>query len=317
MKAWSYPIIPGKISTRPRSTRPLGSLPRAFLLAVALAGSGPFGFADSVLASELADIHELDAAALVPTAPRPKIQIGERLVFSGRWLGIPVGSGWIEVQELGSLDGRPAYVIEAQGHSNRVLSAFYPIQDLIRSYLDPETLRPLRFEKHQREGHYRADEVVVFDYERRIAIYHSLLNQSTKEIPIPADTQDIVSAFYWLRTRPFKLTESTTLNVYSDEKIFRMEVKPIKTVRLELFHRGIFPCFMVEPIAAFKGVMVQRGRMWVYVSTDERRVPLLVKLSTPWGLITGLIDAASLRHTPRPAEPSRASENRPPQADGA
>ena len=88
--------------------------------------------------------------------PARQIRVGERFSFHGRWFGIPVGTGWIEVKELTSIDGRPAYHIEAQGHSNALLSTFYPIHDTLHSYVDAETLQPLRFEKYQREGHYRA-----------------------------------------------------------------------------------------------------------------------------------------------------------------
>jgi hypothetical protein len=38
--------------------------------------------------------------------------VGERLAFRGRWMGIPVGHGWVEVKELTEVDGRRAYHIE-------------------------------------------------------------------------------------------------------------------------------------------------------------------------------------------------------------
>jgi len=224
------------------------------------------------------------------------LRVGERLAFHGRWFGIPVGSGWIEVKAIVSLNGHRAYHIEAQGHSNEFLSTFYPIHDVVRSHLDVETLRPLRFEKVQREGHYRAEEIVTFDYDRLIASYRSLINQSTKEIPIPPDVHDIVSAFYWLRTHSVEPTRPIDLAVYSDEKIYRTQIRPIKTLWLELLWRGTFPCLMVEPVATFKGILVRRGRMWIYVSVDEFRIPLFVKISTPWGPITGIIDPGSLPH---------------------
>ena len=220
--------------------------------------------------------------------------VGERLSFHGRWLGIPVGSGWIEVREIAEVEGRRAYHIEAQGHSNEVLSAFYPIHDVIHSYLDVETLKPLRFEKHQREGHYRSDEVVTFNLAAGTATYRSLLNESVKEIVLPPDFQDLVSALYWFRAQPLQPDETLTLNLYTDEKIYRTEVNVRPPVLLELLKRGTFSCLVVEPKASFKGLLVKRGRIWAYLTADAHRLPLLVKVTTPWGEMSAVIDEVSI-----------------------
>jgi hypothetical protein len=229
------------------------------------------------------------------SAPRSQPVLGERLSFHGRWLAIPVGYGWLEVKDIVELEGRRAYHIEAQGHSNELLSAFYPIHDVVHSYLDVETLRPLRFEKSQREGRYRADEVVTFDHAKRIASYRSLLNGSVKEIPLPDQFQDLISALYWFRAQPFRPDEALTVDLYTDEKIYQTEVLVKPPILLELLKRGTFPCLVVEPKTSFKGLLVKRGRLWAYLTADEHRLPLLVKATTPWGPMSAVLDESSLR----------------------
>ena len=258
---------------------PLGSLPGAILFSLALA---PLSWGGPRSENERGG-EELR-----------KPVVGERLGFHGRWLAIPVGYGWLEVKELVTIDGRSAYHIEVQGHSNDVLSAFYPIHDVIHSYLDVDTLRPLRFEKHQREGRYRADEVVTFDYTRRIAVYHSLLNQSTKEIQIPEDTQDLISALYWFRAQPLRPNTTLQLNLYTDEKIYQTAIQIEEPRRIELLKRGTFLCVAVEPKAAFKGLFINRGRLLAYLTVDQYRLPLLVSVTTPWGPMSAVIDEASM-----------------------
>ena len=233
-------------------------------------------------------------APLTIAPPLARPVVGERLSFHGRWFTIPVGYGWLEVKEIVTIDGRSAYHIEAQGHSNDVLSTFYPIHDVIHSYLDVETLRPLRFEKHQREGHYRADEIVTFNYATRVATYRSLLNQSVKEIALPADVQDLVSALYWFRVQPLRPNTAFQLNLYTDEKVFQTTVQVQEPLLMELLKRGTFPCVAVEPKAAFKGIFVKRGRLWAYLTIDQYRLPLLVRVTTPWGPMSAVIDEASM-----------------------
>lgn len=281
----------------PRLTRGWSSLITRGNSAVCVAGTLLIGLAGisapAPAARAAEEVRETDTA--IPLAPpRGGLRVGERLGFHGRWLGIPVGKGWIEVKALTELNGRAVYLIEAEARSNAFLSKFYLVHDVLRSYLDAETLRPVQFEKFQREGHYRAEEIVTFDYERLIATYRSLLNNSVKDVPIPPDVHDILSAFYWLRLQPVDPTRSLFVNIYSDEKVYYTEIKPLKTVTLELLWRGTFPCLLIEPLAAFKGVLVRRGRLWCYVSADAARVPLFMKISTAWGLITGVIDLDSL-----------------------
>ena len=199
------------------------------------------------------------------------------------------------MKEIVEIDGRKAYHIEAQGHTNDVLSAFYPIHDIVDSYLDVETLRPLRFEKHQHEGYYRADEVVTFDYRTSTATYTSLLNKSVKQISLPAEFQDIISVLYWFRSQVIRPNQELSVNIYTDEKIFNTTVLVKQPVILELHKRGTFPCLVVEPKPRFKGLLVRRGRIWAYLMTDARRLPLLVKATTPWGAMSAVLDRAALQ----------------------
>jgi hypothetical protein len=230
----------------------------------------------------------------LPAPAFPKPVVGERLAFTGRWMGVPVGYGWIEVKELVEIDGRQAYHIEAQGHTNDVLSAFYPIHDVLHSYVDAETLAPLRFEKHQREGRYKSDEIVTFDQAGRRAHYKSLLNQSEKTIDLPDRFQDLISALYWFRGQPMTPGAPMSVNLYTDEKIYPTEIILRGPEALELLKRGTFRCLIAEPKATFKGLLVKRGRIWAYFTADAYRVPILVKATTPWGAMSAVIAEESL-----------------------
>ena len=286
MNRWSCAITPGnKACARHPLTR-LWLFP--VLVTLALSSTLAWSREDEVAERTPPEL------AMVATPLRRPI-VGERLSFHGRWIGIPVGQGWIEVKDIVQLEGRSAYHIEAQGSSNEVLSAFYPIHDVVHSYLDTETLKPLRFEKHQREGRYRSDEIVTFDDHQRLAHYQSLLNGTTKDIPLPTEFQDLISTLYWFRTQPIEPNQRLLVDIYTDEKIYQTEISVKPPMLLELLKRGTFSCLVIEPKASFKGFLVKRGRIWAYVTADQYRVPLLVKATTPWGPMSAVIDEESLQ----------------------
>ena len=268
-------------------SKPLRNFSRAFVVFLVWAAA-------ALPASSVEGREASAETSPIPAAASAHPVVGERLSFHGRWMGIPVGSGWIEVKEIVEVAGRKAYHIEIQGHTNDVLSTFYPIHDSVHSYLDVETLQPLRFEKHQREGHYRSDEVVLFDHQAHRASYQSLLNGSTKEIPLPEAFQDLVSALYWFRAQPLQPDQQLTLQLYTDEKLYETAIQIKDVLPLELLKRGTFRCVVVEPKASFKGLLVKRGRLWAYVTADAHRIPLLVKASTPWGQMSAVIDEESI-----------------------
>ncbi len=303
MSSGSYPTIPGSgerypLDTKRRSHWPSG-ISRGPVWVIGL-------LATCFLWPQVVRGHEEregegtlgSPRPLTIASPAPQPALGERLSFHGRWLGIPVGHGWLEVKELVTVEGRRAYHLEAQGHSNRLLSAFYPIHDVVHSYLDADTLKPLRFEKQQQEGHYRADEIVTFDHASGVATYRSLLSQSVKTVGFPPDVQDLISALYWFRAQPLHPQTTASLNLYSDEKVYETAIEIGPPLLLELLKRGTFPCVVVEPKASFKGLLVKRGRLWAYVTVDERRLPLLVKITTPWGPMSAVLDEESLRQAP-------------------
>ena len=289
MNRWNFLTTRGNNHAHSQR-RPSGIAPRAAFLC--LVSSSVLAQPVSASSQDPEPITPVVAFAIPPARAQPIV--GERLHYHGYWLGIPVGSGWIEVKELIELDGRQVYHLEAQGHSNELLSTFYPIHDVVHSYLDAQTLKPLRFEKYQREGHYRADEIVTFDYAAAKATYRSLLNQSVKEIPLPNEVQDLISAVYWFRAQPMAQTTFLRMNLYSDEKVYETDIRLSRVLPLELLKRGTFSCLMAEPRASFKGLLVKRGRLWAYLTADAHRLPLLVKMTTPWGPMSAVLDEESI-----------------------
>lgn len=282
MPEWRYLILPGsKTGPALRAARPL-ALPRAVCIALLCAAAvAPAGLVRA-------------AEETLPIPPGPAPTVGERWGFHGRWMGIPVGYGWIQVTERVQVNGRDAFHVEVHGKTNEVLSTFYPIHDEMHSYIDAQTLQPLRFEKHQREGRYRADEIVDFDAATHTAHYRSLLNGSEKTVELPEDFQDLVSAIFWLRREPLHPGRDLEVDLYTDEKIFHTPLRVGPRDLVEVLKRGTFWCVTVEPKAKFKGVLVRRARIWAYVTADERRLPLLIKATTPWGAMSAVLDESSI-----------------------
>lgn len=221
---------------------------------------------------------------------RKTLRLGERFVYTVYWMGIPVGEGVLEVKESVMVDGKEAYHIIGTARTNDFLSKIYNVEDTVHSYMDAKNLCSLRFEKHQREGKYKSDEIVIFDQSSHKGRYESALNRSKKEFDIPDRVQDLASAFYYFRTLDVVPNSRVTLDINADEKNWKADMNILGTEMLEIPRKGVHKVFCVEPKAGFKGVISKRSKAWVYFSVDEDRVPVMIKIRIPFGFVVGVLE---------------------------
>ena len=227
--------------------------------------------------------------AVVIEAPLKVLTVGESLVFDVSWMGVPVGVGTLEVREIVTIRGRGAYHVVAIAKTNDFLSRLYPIHDEVHSFVDAEKFYSLQFSKEIHEGRYRADERMTYDYEKGKIFYESFRNKSKKEFELSSEVQDFLSAFYWFRVQPAVVGKSLHTTVNSEEENWDLELNVLKHEIKEFRDGRVIPTVLVEPKTRLKGMLYQRGRVWVYFSADQKRLPVWVTLRTPFGPVSGVL----------------------------
>jgi hypothetical protein len=213
---------------------------------------------------------------------------GERLVFSIDYGLINGGEGVLSVVGMVEADGQECYHIESTALSNRFFSSFYKVRDKVTSYVDADSLFSRYFNKHLREGDYKKDEEVHFDHRRLKALY-----SQDREYDITYGVQDVLSAFYYVRTLDLEVGHDVYLAAHSSKKTYEMRVivHRREVVKTDL---GSFDCFVVQPIMLGEGLFKQEGDLVIYISADERRIPVLMKTKLPVGSITASLKEFTL-----------------------
>jgi hypothetical protein len=218
--------------------------------------------------------------------------MGETLDYRIYWGMIPVGSSRATTEWI-SEDGRTLIAIRLRTKTNNFLSKMYPVDDFLEAIIDPETFLPVRFSKKLSEGRYRADETTTFDHKNLKATWTSRRSGKVVEFEIDADTRDVVTFMYYLRRKQFEPDTVNKYRVMADEKVYDLVVKAqkVETVKLDRF--GKLPCLRFEPEAKFGGLFVRKGRMWMWVSKDERRIATKISAQVPVASITLWLDQVS------------------------
>ncbi|NQT75018.1 MAG: DUF3108 domain-containing protein [Candidatus Omnitrophica bacterium] len=208
--------------------------------------------------------------------PMKELRVGERFTYKAEWLGLDVGIATLSVKEITERNGRKVYHILATAQSTPIISKIYKVEDEISTYIDVEGLYPVRFEKKQREGGYRSDEYTDFDHKKGTAFYFSRLNHTKKEYNIPKKVQDTLSCLYYFRLQDADVGKSIFANVIADEKNYLLEAKIHKKGVIRIKGVGEWEAFMVEPLPWFQGKIKRKAKATMWLSADEKRIPLLM-----------------------------------------
>jgi hypothetical protein len=215
--------------------------------------------------------------------PQSAFGVGERLVFDVGYSFITAGEAVMSIPKTDTIFGRPCYQVSFAVNSTPMFSWIYKVEDRYETLLDVSGIFPWRFTQHVREGKYSRDFTATFDQVANVA------HADDKEYPIPPYVHDVVSAFYYMRILDFstaRIGEKTILYNFYKDSTYSLPVKFLGRQRLEV-DAGTFDCIILEPLIKEGGLFKSEGRVIVWLTDDECKIP--IKVSTK--IFIGSIDA--------------------------
>ncbi len=227
--------------------------------------------------------------------PQKKLFVGEKLVYKITYLKIPVGEAESEVKEITEIADRKVYHIVVRVRSFPALNFIYKVRDEHHSYIDVEGLYSLRYEKDLNEGPFHAKETITYDHENHKARYTHTKSEAEFEMPIPENIQDQLSCGYFFRTLVVQPESSISIPVNADKKNWSVEIKLHNVKQMKIKGIGEFEALETEPLMPFRGIFVKQGKIRGWISLDERRIPLKMKVKIP---ILGHITAELSHYDP-------------------
>ncbi len=240
-------------------------------------------FAEMINDSLNLELRELKPSVLKRVVPNSSFGVGERLEFSISYGPITAGSAVMEVKEITRYNNHKCFRLISTAKSNKFFSFFFKVDDKVESLMDVYGLYSLRFEKHLREGKYRADKYVDFDQEQHLAFV------AGDTIPIQEYVQDALSSLYYVRTIALRVGNSVFVENHSDEKNYSLEVKVLKREKVKV-PAGEFDCLVVEPILRASGIFKHTGELTVWLTNDKFKMPVLMKSKVAVGSIASKLE---------------------------
>ncbi len=230
---------------------------------------------------------------------------GEILTYEVTWSIFPAGQVVAALASVGEGSG-DAYQVTTTARSQGFVSLLYNVQNEVHSFFDPQTVCSRRISKKIKEGRRRKETQIVFDSARRLAILdeRDLNNPNAPakhaENEIPACVQDVVSAFYFVRRQPLVVGQQIRVPLNDGAKTYEVTVDVQSRDQIQT-PGGSRSAFRLEP-KVFGGLYKRKGRMLIWLSDDEQRLPLRIQAMISVGSLTGNLKSVS----PAPANTSPA-----------
>ncbi len=210
-------------------------------------------------------------------------KVGERLLYDVKYQFIKVGEAEISLSEIVEYNGRKCYRAVFRVWSLPFFSVFYKVDDRYESLIDVEGIYPWRFEQRIREGGYKRDFYAEFDHVNLIA------KTSEGVYPIPQYAQDVFSAFYYARTQDYsnkKVGDRVRLENFYRNKTYPLEIKYLGEQIVKV-KAGKFKCVVVEPLIVEGGLFKAKGRFFLWITNDDKKIPVKMTAEIPIGNVSG------------------------------
>lgn len=209
-------------------------------------------------------------------------RIPEMLKYDLTWTGIKAGEATLEISDNGH-----EISIVSIARSAKWVSVFYTVEDRVESRLakNPQFIgHPMNYLLNIREGRHRKNKEVIFDYKNLKAVYIDYLDKERKEFEVPFTIFDPLSSFYYLRTLTLEVGRSVYVTVFDSKKVWDVEVQVLRKERIKV-PAGVFDTIVVKPLLKSEGIFYWKGDIYIWLTDDERRIPVMLKSKIKIGFI--------------------------------
>jgi hypothetical protein len=170
---------------------------------------------------------------------------------------------------------------------------FFKVNDKYETYIDKETMAPVRFVRNVNEGGFKINQDVAFNQKKGEAI------SDKKEYIIPKCTQDALSSIYFARNinyNNYKPGDKIPFNMFLDDKVYNLYIKYIGKEVIET-RIGTFNSIKISPLLIEGTIFKDGEKMTVWITDDDNHLPLRVESPIIVGSIkVDLIDADNLKN---------------------
>ncbi len=211
----------------------------------------------------------LTAASYSESAP----ELPEKFLYYVFWSGIRAGTATLEFIDTGKNT-----TITSHAESASLISLFYKVNDMSQSTVDEEGY-PVSYTLKVEEGRHRRNKETTFEpgaiKGTQKIFYKNIRTKESAEFDLAIKAYDPLSALYETRKRPLIVGQNEYLDIFDNKKLWKTEVQVLKREKI-LVPAGEFDTILVKPLLKSEGIFMKKGDIYIWLSDDERRIPVMI-----------------------------------------
>jgi hypothetical protein len=211
--------------------------------------------------------------AITNTAFQEGEKVGFTIYYSvGGLVNAPAGSGAFTTT-LEKLNGRNVYHVVGEGRTLPSYEWAYKAKDVYETFMDVETLQPLKFIRNVNEGGYKKYQNVSFNKSANTAI----TNEGV--FKVPACVQDVVSSVFYARNVDFgslKINDRIAFSMFLDNEVYQMLIRYLGKETISTKY-GKFKAIKIRPVTIKGNIFNGDEKMTIWVTDDANHVPIRIE----------------------------------------
>lgn len=170
-----------------------------------------------------------------------------------------------------------------RGRTTGLVDKIYEVNDVYESWVDPETYLPVKSVRNVKEQKYRFYDEVIYDH-----VTDSLFSQKSGSKKVPANVNDLISVFFYIRQNMYfddlLAGKNVQIPVYHGDDLFLMELKyiGIETIDTRI---GRKQCYVVSPKVPKGKLLKGSDDLKIYITKDATRLPIYAEFQLMLGAL--------------------------------
>jgi len=207
---------------------------------------------------------------------------GKNLKFVAKYFGlIPLGEVILKDRGTTDYQGRNVYLLSGEAETHDFFSFFFKAKAKIESFIDKENLHSLLFFQHlETSNKPDEDKKIIYDQKNHIMEF-----EGVKRVISP-DTQDPLSAIFYMRRQDFEVGKVFDINLNTNQKNYRLLAKIIKRDEFKIDEKKIGIWILKADVRRRDKSPRHSSSFAIWFIDNPSKTPILIKAMTNIGSIT-------------------------------
>ncbi|HEX9755553.1 MAG TPA: DUF3108 domain-containing protein [Gemmatimonadales bacterium] len=213
--------------------------------------------------------------------------VGESFQYSAKLGFLRLGTGTLQVAGLDTIRGVPSFVFRFQLEGG---NALYRLNSVLESRTGIADLKSRQFvQDNDENGRVRFRRYDIFPDS---GYYRMAGDDSVRATP--SHPLDDASFLYFVRTIPLEVGKRYELNYYFKKEKNPLVIRVEKREQCELPDGSKPQCFVLQPVMGDRGIFEPRAEARLWITADERRIPVQIRSKYRFGTVTLRLEKMTL-----------------------